>query len=456
MFCILKHPQSFKVSVLKHNFSLLWRGLLLFSIAMLCQHSVWASTWDLNAVYQLALENDRVYRAEKLRHDAAALDPVIARSQWLGSVSVVGRLGYRMTDDTLMDNWEDHKSHVLDFRAEAPVYDRELRTRVRQAETKTEASKTMLRQSHQNLILRVAERYLNVLAAQDRREVARVDIIALRRQLDLTSGRLEVGLGTEADLFDVRARLKQAEANAIQADNALKNSISLLRQIIGQTPQSLAPLLGDAPLSFPDPVSIDEWIKQAEGNNLEVQIKSLDLKLAKYDLQIRSDATYPKITIGGNRATTIGGIHDRTKDEGSVYLQANIPLFAGGLSTRSDQAAILYNRALEALDLARLNARSAATKAYLDVNSNISQVEALIEAINAGQSALAAKQEGFEAGLTTNIDVLDAQRNLSQSKTDYLNSRYSYILSLLALEQAIGDLDEQDIQHVNDWLDQGA
>ncbi len=432
------------------------QGLWLFTLAAVCLSPVRASAWDINEVYRLALENDPVYQSELLRHEAVALDPTIIRSERKGYISLAGRLGYEMTDDTVADNWEDYKDHLLDLRVEAPIYDRLLRTRLRQAETSESASKIMLRQSHQELILRVAERYLNVLAAQDRREVARVDIIAIRRQLDLTTGRLEVGIGTQTDLFDARARLKQAEANAIKADNAFKNSISLLREMVGQTPRSLVPLLSDVSLSPPDPESIDGWIDQAEANNLNVQVKSLNLRIAEYEIQKLKDATFPAMSIGGNRSTSIGGINDYTKDSASVYLQVNIPLFTGGLSARSDQAGILYNRALEELDLAQVNARSQATLAYLDINSSISQAEALSEAITAGESALSAKQEGYEAGLTTNIDVLDAQRNLSQSRTDYLNSRYSYILSLLELEQAIGDLDENDIQLVNDWLGQDA
>ncbi|MCY4274477.1 MAG: TolC family outer membrane protein [Gammaproteobacteria bacterium] len=431
-------------------------GFWLFFTVMFGFNSAQATTWDINQVYQLALKHDSIYQSEILRHAAVKLDPKIVRSEWKGYVSLVGRLGHQMTDDTMMDNWEDHKDHSLDLRVEVPIYDRVLRTRIRQSQISESTSRIMLRESHQDLILRVAKRYLNVLAAQDRREVASVDIIAIRRQLDLTAGRLEVGLGTQADLFDARARLKQAEANAIQADNALKNSISLLRQMIGQRPQSLTPLVSDAPLTLPDPESIDEWTGQAEETNLNVQVKALDLEFAKFELQKLKDATYPSMSVLGNRSTSIGGVNDYTKDNASINLQVNIPLFTGGLSTRSDQAEILYGRALEALDLARIHARTEATTAYLDINSNISQAEALSEAITAGESALAAKQQGYEAGLTTNIDVLDAQSNLSQSRRDYLNSRYNYIISMLELEQSIGDLDEHDIQLVNDWLDQGV
>ena len=66
--------------------------------------------------------------------------------------------------------------------------------------------------------------------------------------------------------------------------------------------------------------------------------------------------------------------------------------------------------------------------------------------------AIKAKEEGFSAGLTTNIDVLDAQRDLSRSRTDFLSAKYSYILALLRLERATGDLGDEDILYINEWL----
>ena len=116
------------------------------------------------------------------------------------------------------------------------------------------------------------------------------------------------------------------------------------------------------------------------------------------------------------------------------------------------QAGLRRNTAEQNLEAARRKATSAATSAFLAVTSGISQVTALAEAIVAGENALQAKEEGFSAGLTTNLDVLDAQRDLSLSRTNYLRARYNYILSLLRLEQAVGDLGDEDIRFINDWL----
>jgi outer membrane protein TolC len=137
----------------------------------------------------------------------------------------------------------------------------------------------------------------------------------------------------------------------------------------------------------------------------------------------------------------------------TIALQLKFPIYlAGSINLRTEQAGLQYNQSERLAEEARRAASAEATSAFLDVSSGVSRVEALFDAITAGESALEAKEEGFNAGLTTNLDVLDAQRDLSQSRTDYLRARYTYILSVLELERAAGKLNEEDITRVNNWL----
>ena len=128
-------------------------------------------------------------------------------------------------------------------------------------------------------------------------------------------------------------------------------------------------------------------------------------------------------------------------------------LYAGGaIKLAAKQAALQFNVVEYSREALKREIEAETTSAYLAVISSISQVNALSEAIRAGTSALRAKEEGFRAGLTTNIDVLDAQRDLSRSRTDYLGARYDFILAVLRLERAAGDLDEDDVKRINTWL----
>ncbi len=411
---------------------------------------------DLREIYSLALTNDPVYQAATLNHSVSALELPIARTTFRPSVTTSASVA---EDRTNNKNPAGGKSddYALSLDVNLPLYNQSDRIRIGQSRDRVEISGLKLRQAKQDLILRVADRYFNVLAARDAGEVARLEKIAIQRQMDLASERLEVGLVTRTDLFDAKARFKQAEANEILARNNINNDIALLQQIIGTTPESLLPLSESAPLELPRPNDMDSWVDRALSNNVLLATQSLELKIANTEIERQKSARLPVVSLdGGHRQTDArGDIGPYSSSSGKTHLSVNVrfPLYNRGLvKLKTRQAGLMYNQVESLLEQTRRTVATQATTAFLTTASRISQVEALFEAITAGESALEAKKEGFNAGLTTNLDVLDAQRDLSRSRTDYLRARYDYILSVLELERAVGDLDEEDIQRVNNWL----
>ena len=286
--------------------------------------------------------------------------------------------------------------------------------------------------------------------------MTRVEKIAIQRQMDLATERLEVGLGTRTDLYDAQARFKLAVANELKAQNKINNDIALLKQIIGVTPESLTPLSEAAPLEFPSPNAVGSWIDRSLAENLELKAQTYSKDIALEEIDKQKALKSPTVSVDGNYRwidNTSNFSTSGSYNTASVALQLRIPLYLGGITQlQTEQAGHQYNESESRLEEARRAASAQATSAFLDISSGVSQVEALFDAIRAGESALEAKEEGFNAGLTTNLDVLDAQRDLSQSRFDYLKAKYTYILSVLELEGAIGNLDEEDIKRVNGWL----
>lgn len=411
---------------------------------------------DLRDVYSLALANDPVYQAAILEHSASALELPIARTAFRPSVTASA---------SAAEDWADNEGtgpkksedYALRLDINLPLYNKADRIRIDQSRDRVEISGLKLHRAKQDLILRVANRYFDVLAARDAREVARLEKIAIQRQMDLASERLEVGLATRTDLFDAKARFKQAEANEILAGNNINNAIALLQQIIDRTPQSLLPLSESAPLELPRPNDMDIWVDRALSNNVLLAIQSLQLKIANTEIERQKSARLPVVSLDGGHSQTDarGDSGPFSGSSGATHLTARLsfPVYGRGLvKLKTRQAALVYNQAERQLEQVRRAVATQATTAFLTMTSRVSQVEALFEAITAGESALEAKKEGFNAGLTTNLDVLDAQRDLSRSRTDYLRARYDYIISVLELERAVGDLDEEDIERVNNWL----
>jgi len=433
--------------------SILFAGLVFGSI-----HQAQAS--DLLDIYGLALANDPSFQAAQFSQEAAQLNLPLAKSDLRPTLTSGAQINHQESDRLGFSDSSDDSQ--ININAGLPLYDRTKRINITQTEYLVEISALQLQEEKQRLILNVADRYFNLLAGQDAREVARVDKISIKRQMDLASERLEVGLGTRTDLFDARARFKQAEANEIQAQNKINNDIALLKQIIGMTPEALAPLSESAPLEFPAPNDVDVWISKSIDQNIPLRIGALNLEVALQEIDKQKSGRVPSIRLFGSHrwqdspgisSSSDGASVSDNSNTTIVGLSVNFPLYLGGsIKLKTQQAGFQYNEADRLLEELRRQAETETTSAYLAVTSGVSQVEALYDAITAGESALEAKEEGFNAGLTTNLDVLDAQRDLSQSRTDYLRARYTYILAVLELERSAGQLDEDDIKRVTSWL----
>lgn len=412
---------------------------------------------DLWAVYQTALAQDAAYRAAGYDYRRAQLGLPLAESAFRPAVTLQGSAQHLDTSGTPAGDADTDQQ--LSLSADLRIYDRMLRGEVGRAELQTEAARLRLAQAREDLITRVADRYFQLLAAVDGREVARRQKASIQRQMDLTAERLRVGLGTETDLLDARARFQQAVSDEIQAGDRIDNAARALRQITGgaENADQLAPLNDDAPLERPDPAAPGAWIARARRDNLGARAAAIDLALARREVSRQHAARWPRVTVSAGHRWRDATIADSGRTDSSSFTATlDWPLHQrGAVQLRARQAAFQVNAAEQRLEERRRQVEADTAAAYLAVASGISRVAALAEAVRAGAGSLRAKEEGFRAGLTTNIDVLDAQRDLSRSRTDYLSARYDFIRAVLRLERHAGDLDESDLRRVNAWLTAG-
>ena len=414
---------------------------------------------DLWDIYQTALTHDAAYRAAGYEYESARLALPLAKSAFRPSLALQGTanradtFGTPGTEDTA-------RTDQINLNADLRVYDRALYREVDQAKLQADNAQIRFAQAHDDLIIRAADRYFGLLAAVDGKEVARRQTAAIQRQMDFASKRLAVGLGTETDLLDAQARFQQAVSDEIQADNRIDNAVQALKRVIGATPApaALASLGADAPLTRPAPDSVDAWVEKALQHNLALRAANLDLEIARVEIAKQKSARWPSLTLNASQrhAHSTGANATGGTDSTSVGATLNWPLhLRGAIHIRTRQAAHRFHAAEQQREERKRQVESDTASAYLAVVSGISRVAALSEAIRAGEGSLKAKEEGFRAGLTTNLDVLDAQRDLSRSRTNYLSARYDFILAVLRLERLAGDLDEGDVKRVNGWLGGG-
>lgn len=340
-----------------------------------------------------------------------------------------------------------------------PVFNQERYVRLRQAHKRVAQAQSELDTAYQDLILRVAERYFAVLAARDDIAFAKAEKEALAGQLEQAQQRFEVGLIAITDVQEAQAGFDRSQAREIAALNALDTAQEELREITGTYLDDLMPLGKSMSLDRPVPDDIEQWTESALTRNLEIAAAQAATEIAMEEIKAQQAGHYPTLDISGSRGlTSQGGRFGQTEvDGGDIGMRVNIPLYAGGsVLSRTREASHAHAAALERLERARRAAYRQTREAFLGILSQISAVTALAQAVRSSATAVDSTRAGFEVGTRTTIDVVTAERGLSQARRDYAMARYDYTLNRLRLKRAAGTLGPADIAATNEWLTPAA
>ncbi len=320
--------------------------------------------------------------------------------------------------------------------------------------------------AQQDLIIRVARRYFEVLGAEDRLTSIHADRLAIARQLEQAKQRFDVGLIAITDVQESQAAYDQSVAAEIQAKRELATSRNFLREITGEYVSTLSAPGENFPLPNPNPADEQSWIDLAMGQNLALVSSRLDEQIARHEISFRRTGRYPTVDFVagyGDSETTVSSrilngatAGDLTFDNkgDSISIEVSLPIFTGGrTSSRVREAVYLHRASREQLQRVTRETERATRDAYLGVLSEISRVKALKQAVASSRTALEATQAGFDVGTRTIVDVLNSQRALYIAITNYYQSRYVYIGNVLLLKQAAGTLQIQDLEQIDRWLE---
>ncbi|HEX3603085.1 MAG TPA: TolC family outer membrane protein [Steroidobacteraceae bacterium] len=319
--------------------------------------------------------------------------------------------------------------------------------------------------AQQDLMERVAQRYFDVLGAQDDVEAQQVALVSITRQLDQAEARYKIGLIAVTDVEEARASHDSTAAAVIAAKRALASTQELLREIIGDPFDSLARPVEPFEMANPDPISEDRWVEMALQQNLSLVSSRLAADIARENVSVARGGHFPSLDLVGSAGKlNTNGVD--TFDDGSpaggtlldqrqrsIGIQLTFPIYSGGMvSSQVRQAVYQHRAAKERLERVARQTEHDARDAYLGVLSEISRVKALHRAVESNLTALRATESGYEAGTRTAVDVLQSRQQWVQAQTDYAHSRYDYMLNVIKLQQAAGTLSEQSLQRLNALL----
>jgi len=449
---------------------------------------------NLVEIYQAATRNDPVIREAEERKLAALEAKPQARGLLLPQISVGGQVNtsesdsksfFPQVDPTTGDvipvgNKNSTDTNMYwDYTAQLTqtVFRWDQWQQLKQSDSRVALAEANYRAAEQDLVVRAAERYFDVLAAEDALSAAEATLEAVGRQLEQAEKRFEVGLVAVTDVQEARAAHDNATAGVIAAKRTLASASEALRELTGEAYTRLSKPSDDMPLDQPQPADEEYWVEQALEQNLNVIAARLGVDIAKANVKIAQSGHMPTVDLFAQRfendrdadqvnrrivqvdnpsippGEPVAGSADASRTDDVIGLRVNIPIFSGGATqSRVREQVHLHRAERERLEGAMREAERAARDAYLGVLAERARVQALKQAVKSNQTALEATEAGFEVGTRTTVDVLIARRQLFDAQRDYARSRYDYLINLVRLKSAAGTLVAQDLAAINGVL----
>jgi outer membrane protein len=415
-----------------------------------------AQAQSLRDVYEAARGYDATYLAARAQADSAQYAFEQSKALRRPNVSLSGSATRTQTDSPRVHSNELQAG----LRAEQPLFNRNNSIVIQQGERQFQIAQNDLQTAEQDLIVRVAQAYFDVLAAQDSLGTAQANKKAIGEQLASAKRNFEVGTATITDTREAQARFDLATAQEIAAENDLRTRQITLDQLVGR--QGVAPKPLKVPVVLPPlvPARADEWVQFVDAAPA-VRNAQLTYDVAQLETDRAKVAGWPIValegTVGGSRST--GNSPALQASSGGATTQASLgvtlqmPLYTGGsISNRVKETVSLLEAARNGLEATRRNVTLGTQQTFLGVQSGQAQVKALEAAESSSKIALEATQLGYRVGVRVNLDVLNAQTQLFTTQRDLARARYDVVVNSLRLRQAAGVLVPGDVDAANALL----
>ncbi|MCU7799378.1 MAG: TolC family outer membrane protein [gamma proteobacterium symbiont of Lucinoma myriamae] len=422
---------------------------------------------DLLEVYSLAYQTDPVLKQIISQRQSVGEGSVQAFARFLPFVNASAETSANRTNpsgNTVDNSSKSFNRHGYNLNLNQSIFDNTNYVNYRIANLQISKAEANLSAAQQELIFRSADAYFRTLAAIDSVGFSKAERKAISRQLDQAKRRYEVGIIAITEVHEAQAGYDNANAQVIAAENDLLISKEVLRELTSQYIDNISALAETIPLLPPTPEKITHWVDQALSGNYTLLAAKEDTFVQKENINLQRSGHYPTLGLTASYGYSKDNLSrfetsSQSKDSSIgvnisiIGVNISIPIYEGNsVVSKTRQAQYDFQQSQEAytevLNSTEKNARSS----YLNVISEVSRVKALKQAVISNESALKATEAGFEVGTRTIVDVLNVQRDLYRAKQEHSNSRYIYILNVLKLKQASGELARVDIETVNNWL----
>lgn len=423
--------------------------------------------------YSLALEKDPTFRAAIKEKEAGDENENIGRAGLLPKVSANYQnsprnwqtqkypasdiFGNSLGEATKRQQYRSHSSSIT---LTQPLFDYEAYARYKAGVAQTLMSDERYRSKYLDLAVRVISAYVEVAYSKDQIALASAQKAAYKEQLALNDRLMSAGEGTITDVSETQARYSLAEAQEIEARDALDAAQRELEVIIGVPLDQLDELQVLRPGKFQVapliPSKFEEWQKIALENNPMLAASRHGVDAAKYEVERNRAGFMPQVQLyashSENDSSSDNTVNQKYRTD-SIGVQVSVPIYAGGgVSASTRQAASRYGQAMYEMDAQVGTTLNDLRKQFNLCISSRAKLAAYELAVKSATTQVTATRQSVLAAQRVNVDVLNAEQQLYSAQRDLASAKYTYIKSWITLLSDSGTLDEKDVKRVAQYF----
>jgi outer membrane protein len=422
------------------------------SLALLFSGSTYASTMTLYEAYQLALAKDAKLASSEAQLEANEELTEQAFAQLLPQVTAsasVKKEQYQLPSNPLS---LDENTNNKNIQVTQALYNRQALYALDQAGLKVDYSRLRLSSAKNELGVRVAQAYLNLLLTQENLLISQQQVETTEKRLEQVSAALKVGYSTKVDKLSLQAELDDAKAKLTSDQQQLAFFRQKLKVLIGQDVSTNLPWPKvNASALVNQFVRSKAWLEEAQNNNIDVQMQQKAVEVAQQEIEVRQSAFYPTVNLGGYYADASGASYFAQKNDNKViYVEVKMPLYQGGYdNSRVKESKSLLRAAEYDAQYAKLDATQQAQEQISSANASREKLDALKQAIESGESYLASVEEGYRLGVRDITEVSRAKEKLYANRRDHIRASVELLNALVQLHAVSGQLDALAIKQIS-------
>jgi outer membrane protein len=416
-----------------------------------------AQAQSLATLYEAAKSHDATFKSARSQYEATLARAEQAKALLRPSAGLGGNLSETHLDNYTLNRDSQFGTRSLSVSASQPLYRPANQATAEQGMKQVDLAQAQLKVAEQELIVRLSQAYFDVLTAQESLNFVKAQKSAVSEQLAAAKRNFEVGTATITDTREAQARFDLVTAQEIAADNDLRIKKLALNDTVGQREIAPKPLLGAVNMDGLQSGSMESWVAQSAQDNGNLAQARIALEVARLEISKAQAAKRPTLDLNASYGMTrfrngAPGAQNNT-NTATIGLAFNMPLYTGqATDNRIKETLALQDKAQNDMEAAQRSVAQATRAAFLGVQSGLSQVKALQAAEASSQSALDANKLGYQVGVRINIDVLNSQSQLFQTKRDLAKARHDVLVGQLRLKQASGILKADDLQNISSLL----